>query len=74
MFDAGVARRDRAAMRRIDVFQEAADRNELVLVWETDKSAAETRNTVSQMMADPELGALMQQAGVVGTPKVWVAD
>ena len=74
IFDADVARRDRVGMRQIGVFREAGDLNELVLVWETDKSAAETRSIVNQVMADPELGVLMQKSGVQGMPKVWVAD
>jgi hypothetical protein len=74
IFDADVARRDRVGFRQIGVFQEAGNLNELVLVWETDKSAAEARSIVNQMMADPELGVLMQKSGVQGMPKVWVAD
>ena len=33
-----------------------------------------TRSIVNQVMADPELGVLMQKSGVQGMPKVWVAD
>lgn len=74
IFDADAARRDRAGMRQIGVFREAGNLNELVLVWETDKNAAETSSIVNQVIADPELGVLMQKSGVRGISKVWVAD
>lgn len=69
IFDADVARREHRGMRQIGVFQEAANRKEPVLVWETDTRATETRS-VDQMIADPELGARMQKAGPQGRPKV----
>jgi hypothetical protein len=48
--------------------------NSALLVWDNDKSVAESRGIVERMMTNPELGALMVSAGVRGMPKFWVAD
>ena len=61
-------------LRPVGVFREASNPNSLILVWDNDKSVAETRGIVEHMMTNPELGALMVSAGVQGMPKFWVAD
>ena len=74
IFDADVARRDREGLRPVGVFREASNPNSLILVWDNDKSVAESRGIVERMMTNPELGALMVSSGVQGMPKFWVAD
>ena len=67
VFDADKANREAAGVTDVAVLRDADNPNSVWMVAEADASVVEP------MMNDPERGAQMQAAGVLGPPRVWVS-
>ena len=67
------ARLAAAGMTHVGHFHATGDRNSFFVVWETDADATSARATMAEMLADAELGAVMQAAGVIEPPNYWVS-
>jgi hypothetical protein len=67
VFDADKPRRESAGLVDIAVLRDADDPNSIWIVGDGDPA------TVEAMLADPELGKTMQEAGVTAPPEHWVA-
>ena len=68
LFDADAARRHTAGMTLVGVFRDASDANSVLVVFDTDDVSG-----FEAMLADEELKAAMEEAGVTGPPEVWIA-
>jgi len=68
-YDADIDRRSQAGLQEVAVFQNAADPNDVLIVFTAHGAAG-----VEAMLGDPGLKERMQEAGVVAPPRVWVAD
>ncbi len=68
LFDADTARRDAAGTTLVGVFRDASDANSVLVVFDTDDVSG-----FEAMLADEELKAAMEEAGVTGPPEVWIA-
>jgi hypothetical protein len=66
-FDADKPRREGAGLVDIAVLRDADDPNSIWIVGEGERKATE------EMLQNPELGKLMQEAGVTAPPEFWVA-
>jgi len=67
IFDKNKPLRDRAGLRNVRVYRDA-DKPQEVIVWSETADAAKSREALSS----PDVKNAMQQAGVVGAPKVHV--
>ena len=67
-YDADSARHEAAGIRRVGVFQNSSDPNDVLVVLESDDVGA-----LDAMLADEGLKAKMQEAGVTGPPEVFIA-
>ena len=67
-FDNDVARRDTAGLTLVGVFRDASDSNSVLVVFDTDDVSG-----FEAMLADEELKAVMDEAGVTAPPEVWIA-
>ncbi len=67
VFDADKPNREAAGATDVAVLRDADNPNSIWMVVEADPSIVEP------MMSDPERGAQMQAAGVLGPPQVWVS-
>ena len=72
-YDADAPRRQGAGLTEIGHFHRSDDRNSFLIVWEAAMSADDTRAMMDGMLADPELGARMAEAGVLDKPSYWIA-
>ncbi len=68
VYDVDVARRDTVGLTEVGVFRDASDPNSVLIVWDTDDVSE-----FEAMLADEELKAAMDEAGVTGPPEVWIA-
>ncbi len=66
-FDADKPNRAAAGATDVAVLRDADNPNSVWMVMEADPAIVEP------MMSDPERGAKMQAAGVLGPPQVWVS-
>ena len=73
VYDDDAPRRAEAGIAEAGHFHSAADRNQFLIVWEMDASVDEAKAVIDGMLSDPDLGARMQEAGVLGPPEYWVA-
>ena len=64
-YDADAERREKAKLKEIYVGTSADDANNVYIIFQTSNAAA-----FEKMITDPELKAVMKQAGVVGQSKV----
>jgi hypothetical protein len=71
--DDAPARLSAAGLTHVGHYHSTADRNVFIVVWESSAEADSVRTTMADMLADPELGATMQAAGVIEPPEYWVA-
>jgi quinol monooxygenase YgiN len=67
LFDKNKPLRDRAGLRNVRVYRDADKPRELI-VWSETADAAKSREALSS----PEVRNAMEEAGVVGPPKVHV--
>jgi len=67
VFDGDAARRDSAGLTNVRVLRDADDPNSVWLVSDGDPAKLE------EMLSDPELGKVMQEAGVTAPPQVFVS-
>ncbi len=67
VYDADKPRRAAAGVTDVAVFRDADDPNSVLIVAEADAAS------VDALLSDPELGKLMQEAGVTAPPQHWVA-
>ena len=67
IFDADKPGREAAGATDVAVLRDADNPNSIWMVMEADPAIVEP------MMSDPERGAQMQAAGVLGPPQVWVS-
>jgi len=72
-YDADAERRQGAGLTEVGHFHSSDDRNSFLIVWNAAMSAEEATAMVSGMLSDPELAALMEEAGVIEKPEFWVA-
>ena len=72
-YDDDAPRRAGARIAESGHFHSAADRNQFLIVWDMDASVDEAKAVIDGMLSDPDLGARMQEAGVLGPPEYWVA-
>ncbi len=68
-YDEGAHRRDEAGLTEVGVFQDASDPNSVLVVWNTDNV-----DGFEAMLADEDLKQKMQDAGVLASPEVWIAE
>jgi len=64
-YDADAPRREKAKLKEVYVGPNAEDPNNVYIIFQTSNAAA-----FEKMVKDPELKAVMKEAGVVGQPKV----
>jgi hypothetical protein len=67
-FDADVPRREAAGLTNVAVLRDVDDPNSIWLVADGDP------DKFTEMMQDPGLAAAMQEAGVTGTPQVFITS
>jgi hypothetical protein len=67
IFDSDKPGREAAGVSEVAVLRDVDNPNSVWMVFEGDPSIVEP------MMSDPERGAKMQAAGVLGPPQVWVS-
>lgn len=67
VFDKAAPLRDKAGLKNVQVYRNA-DAPNSVLVWSEAQDAAKARAAVS----GPEVQKAMQEAGVIGPPKIHV--
>jgi hypothetical protein len=72
-YDADAERRSGAGFSEVGHYHSAHDPNEFLIVWDTELSMEETTAMVAGMLSDPDLGRLMEEAGVLEKPEFWVA-
>lgn len=72
-YDADAERRSGAGLSEAGHYHSADDPNEFLIVWDTEHSAEDATAMVAGMLSDPELGRLMEEAGVLEKPEFWVA-
>jgi hypothetical protein len=65
-FDADKPRRAAAGLVDVAVLRDVGNPNSIWIVGEGERETAE------RMFQDPELGKLMEEAGVTAPPEVWV--
>jgi hypothetical protein len=68
VFDADKARRAASGVTDIAVLRDADDPNSIWIVGESDADKVEA------LLTDPDLGKVMQDAGVTAPPKWWISD
>jgi hypothetical protein len=61
-------------LRHVGIYQEASTPNEVIIVWENDRSAADTRPLLNQLLGDTDLQTTMKNGGVKAPPQVWIVD
>lgn len=66
-YDSAAAIREKGGITSSHVYRSADDPN-TILVWDETKDPAKTRDTLTS----PEMKNTMQQAGVIGPPKIYV--
>ena len=71
--DDAPARLSAAGLAHVGHYHLTTDRNAFIVVWESSADVDSVRATMADMLADPELGATMQAAGVIEAPEYWVA-
>ena len=74
VYDTDIARRDSMGLRQIGVYREADHLDEIVIVFDIDRSAAEAKTLFAERMADAEFQAIMKKSGVKAPPKAWILD
>ena len=74
VYDTDTARRDNIGLRQIGVYREADHPNDILIVFDIDRSAAEAKTLLAERMADPEFQAIMKKSGVKNPPKAWILD
>ena len=67
VFDKNKPLRDKAGLRNVRVYRDADNPKELI-IWSETPDAAKTR----EALGSPEIRNAMQEAGVVGPPKIHV--
>lgn len=72
-YDADRDRREQSGMFEGGHFHSSDDPNSFFIVWKTDLSPADAEQYVYQMFNNPELEALMEEAGVLEKPTWWIA-
>jgi hypothetical protein len=73
IYDDDAPRRAEAGIAEAGHFHSPADRNQFLIVWDMDAPLDEAKAVIEGMLSAPDLGARMQEAGVLGPPEVWVA-
>ena len=68
-FDADTQRRNEAGFKNVTVYRSAEDPNNIYILGETDDPSK-----LASMMSDPNLGELMEKAGVISKPSVIVLN
>jgi hypothetical protein len=68
-YDADADRRDQAGLQEVGVFQNSSDPNDVLIVFTADGRAG-----MDAMLDDPGLKETMEAAGVLGPPRVFVAE
>jgi hypothetical protein len=63
-YDNDAARREKAKLKEIYVGTKTDDANNVYIIFQTSSTSA-----FEKMVKDPELKAVMKQAGVIGQPK-----
>jgi hypothetical protein len=66
VYDADASRRAAAGITDVAVLRDADDPNLVWIVGEADAA------NVEALLSDPELGKLMQEAGVTAPPQFWI--
>jgi hypothetical protein len=69
IFDSDEERRKGAGLNTVGVYRKAGDENNLLVVFEGDNPQA-----LRSMLASPELGEKMKQAGVLGPPVAFAGE
>ncbi len=72
-YDADAERRSGAGLSEVGHYHSADDPNHFLIVWDSEQPVDETVAMVNGMMSDPDLGRLMEEAGVLEKPDFWVA-
>jgi hypothetical protein len=67
VFDGDAARRESVGLTNVRVLRDADDPNSVWLVADGDPAK------MDEMLADPELGKAMQEAGVTAPPQLFVS-
>ncbi|NND31194.1 MAG: hypothetical protein HKN76_01295 [Saprospiraceae bacterium] len=68
IYDGDVQRRSQAGFKELAVGTQSDDPSMVYMIWEGDPAV------VRAMLADPELGAKMKEAGVVSAPELIVVN
>jgi hypothetical protein len=72
-YNADAERRQENGLTEAGHFHKCDDRNNFFIVWNTEMSRSEAEGLVNEMFNNPELEALMEEAGVLEKPNFWVA-
>ena len=72
-YDEDAERRSDAGLTEVGHYHHAGDPNQFLIVWDSEHSMEETTAMVVGMLSDPDLGRLMEEAGVLEKPDFWVA-
>ena len=73
IYDADAERRSSAGIREAGHFHHGADQNDFIIVWDTDADHAGATAMIEGMLSDPNLGKMMEEAGVIAKPEFWVS-
>ena len=72
LYDADSERRASAGLQEGGHYHCTDDRNSFLIIWDHDGGPDAARAVVDGMMNDPNLGKLMEEAGVLEKPTSWI--
>ena len=72
-YDADAERRQTAGLIEAGHFHSTNDRNNFLIVWDTEATFEQANAMVSGMLNDEGLAKLMEEAGVIEKPGYWIA-
>ena len=72
-YNADEERRQEIGLTEAGHFHSSDDRNNFLIVWNTQLNPSDAEALVSGMFNNPELEALMEKAGGIEKPTFWVA-
>ena len=61
------------ASAKLDISTTALTRTIFLIVWDTDADQAGATAMIEGMLNDPNLGKMMEEAGVIAKPEFWVS-
>jgi hypothetical protein len=74
-YDADADRRQAAGFHEGEHFHSPSDHNSFLIVWDSDLPLVDAKASVSAMYSNPDLLALMQEAGVyLEDIRFWVSE